>query len=99
MAKRKKRTQFRVRIADCGTDQAYFSYSTLKDDNAALLIRDAVKQMMDATVAENSYGPFQYDLACLLLSELNTIPDSLKKDIEDVRERLKVWNIRRPHHN
>jgi len=96
--RRQLSNQFRIRVADCGTEQCRGGYSTLKDPNALTLARRALAQIMHGTVEEKAQPLFQYHLACLLLSELQFEDkkkwhNKLKNDVENVEELRKDWNI------
>jgi len=81
---------FRIRITDCGTEQNYGSYSTLRDLNALVLVSGALEQILDGAIPQRLQAQFKRELGEQLIADADGLPQPL----DDPNKRAK-WYISR----
>lgn len=61
---------FKIKLSDVGSNKASRGHRTLEDQSALRLAFRTTREMSEAFVGSEAAPSFKFDLACLLLSEL-----------------------------
>ena len=90
-----KKTQFKVKVSNCGTDNAYFSFPIIKGDNAVKVLREATisacQGLLRGVSPDLSGVPrLEYALALAILNDLEfkdmTAAEAVVQDLSKVDE-------------
>ena len=93
----KKTNDFKIRIADGGSDTFSAGYKTMRDKDALNLARDICFIMSKNFIPEGSRGSFLAHLSYSLLHDVlkkDFNPDNIIKNIKNGKYFLDKWKIR-----